>query len=264
MEHLQTSLWQQPWLCQSERAHPAAGACQKTPAAVRHIIIITGSKQNYVSPKKKRRLSKQQKYCGYTHTSLIMLRLAWSRGAGLPGCLKRRFRAFSLSSHWAAVWLWDLWISCRWLWRKENNHTRKYVLQLNWLFLRRNRIMHHLYYHTLTSSAGVSLCTERSLTVLWNQQRGIMIYLPSPLIDNSMRVVYLKQTYTDYRSNFSIKFALKQAKHDTAVWLELPVLTTHSFLGAALLIRTGLFALVCCCCCGRPSLTNDICSQTVR
>lgn len=43
VEHLQTSLWQQPWLCQSEPAHPAAAAGQRTPAAVKH-ITVTSSK----------------------------------------------------------------------------------------------------------------------------------------------------------------------------------------------------------------------------
>lgn len=49
-------------------------------------------------------------------TSLMMLMLAWSKGAGLPICLNRRLKAFSFSSHWAAALLWDLWISCRWFW----------------------------------------------------------------------------------------------------------------------------------------------------
>lgn len=56
-------------------------------------------------------------------TSLMMLRLALSRGAGLPMCFKRHFKAFSLSSHWAAALLWDLWISCRWIWWRTNNYT---------------------------------------------------------------------------------------------------------------------------------------------
>lgn len=49
-------------------------------------------------------------------TSLMMLRLAWSKGAGLLICLNRHFKAFSFSSHWAAALLWDLWISRRWFW----------------------------------------------------------------------------------------------------------------------------------------------------
>lgn len=141
--HLQTSLWPQPWLCQSEPAHPEAVAGQRTPAAVKHITITSSKnpvinsapgrsfskiyilntlflyKTNYISSKtNKHWLSKEDTNSNreiiIRHTSLMMLRLAWSRGAGLPACLKRRCRAFSLSSHWAAALLWDLWISCRW------------------------------------------------------------------------------------------------------------------------------------------------------
>lgn len=41
---------------------------------------------------------------------------------------------------------------------------------------------------------------------------------------------------------------------------DLSDLTTHSFFAAAFLGRTGFLPLLCCS--GRPTLTNDICSQT--
>lgn len=123
LEHLQTSLWPPPWLCRSERGHPAATTGQRTPAVVKYIINknTTTTKHNYFFWQT---WGKQNNIV--SHTSLIMLILAWSKGAGLPRCLKWRSRAFSLSSHWAAALLWDLWISCRWLWSRMK-HTCKYV-----------------------------------------------------------------------------------------------------------------------------------------
>lgn len=97
-----------------------------------------------------------------------MLRLAWSRGAWLPECLKRRCRAFSLSSHWAAALLWDLWISCRWL-CVGNNRARATVSLPSAL----SNANAQFPWRSLTSSAGVGLCTDRSLTVLWNRERRL-------------------------------------------------------------------------------------------
>ena len=129
-----------------------------------------------------------------SHTSLMMLRLAGSRGAGLLPCPKRRVRAFSLSSHWAAALLWDLWISCLWLWsRREQMHKdldKDQHLYSYWnMFYSEHYKRKQTQYHNnavflnmvpdLTSSAGISLCTDRSLTVLCNRQRTDHIHTMS-------------------------------------------------------------------------------------
>lgn len=117
VERLQTGPWPQPRLCQTGPAHRAAAAVQRKPAATHHHSSSELCLKLCGKLKKKPRLF-------ISHTSLMMVRLVWSRPGELPACLRRRFRAFSLSSQWAAALLWDLWISCRWHWRgeKEKSH----------------------------------------------------------------------------------------------------------------------------------------------